>query len=186
MLMKWQRGKLVDIVTKEDGRLKYKVCFEEKRRSLMSGHHIAFDTTPDLEQLYVGARVVVRFPDHKFRPGVLSELPSRKNRLRFLVFIDDHTPLYLGLPSFHLVPCHEGLVSVVGNVGNPPPWREGGKSGTISPGAVNKPVAACVVALSSAVSDTPVTSEAPIAAETLDLHHAAVDRLYLTPLIDSV
>ncbi|KAL3043668.1 hypothetical protein OYC64_003517 [Pagothenia borchgrevinki] len=101
--MKWQRGKIVDIVTKEDGRLKYKVCFEEKGRSLVSGHHIAFDTTPDREQLYVGARVVVRFPDHKFRPGVLSELPSRKNRLRFLVFIDDHTPLYLGLPSFHLV-----------------------------------------------------------------------------------
>lgn len=69
----------------EDGRLKYKVCFEQKGRSLVSGHHIAFDTIPDLEQLYVGARVVVRFPDHKFRPGVLSELPSRKNRLRCVV-----------------------------------------------------------------------------------------------------
>ncbi|KAF3855520.1 hypothetical protein F7725_016243 [Dissostichus mawsoni] len=50
---------------------------------------------------------------------------------------------------------------------DPPPWREGGKSGTISPGAVHKPVAACVVELSSAESDTPVTSEAPTAAETL-------------------
>ncbi|KAI9542205.1 hypothetical protein NQZ68_022258 [Dissostichus eleginoides] len=48
---------------------------------------------------------------------------------------------------------------------DPPPWREGGKSGTISPGAVNKPVAACVVALSSPESDTPVTSAAPIIAE---------------------
>lgn len=103
--MRWQRGKIVDIVTREDGRLKYKVSFEEKGKSLVSGHHIAFDTTPKLEQLYVGARVVVRCQDNKFRfrPGVLSELPSRKNRLRFLVFLDDHTPVYVGLPLFHLV-----------------------------------------------------------------------------------
>lgn len=138
----------------EDGRLKYKVCFEEKGKSLVSGHHIAFDNTPKLEQLYVGARVVVRCQDNKFRfrPGVLAELPSRKNRLRcvfewvfiptcmnhqklcllleeantsfyrkskcfgkgliwcktfsfsrFLVFMDDHTPIYVGLPLFHLV-----------------------------------------------------------------------------------
>ena len=69
----------------EDGRLKYKVSFEEKGRSLVSGHHIAFDTTPRLEQLYVGARVVVKCQDNNslFRPGVLAELPSRKNRLRW-------------------------------------------------------------------------------------------------------
>ena len=76
---------LVDILLfAEDGRVKYKVSFEEKGRILVSGHHIAFDTTPKLEQLYVGARVVVRCPDNKFRfrPGVLAELPSRKNRLR--------------------------------------------------------------------------------------------------------
>ncbi|XP_029299848.1 histone-lysine N-methyltransferase SETDB1-A [Cottoperca gobio] len=103
--MRWQRGKIVEMVTKDDGRLKYKVCFEEKGKSLVSGHHIAFDTTPKLEQLYVGSRVVVRCQDNKFRfrPGVLSELPSRKNRLRFLVFMDDHTPVYIGLPLFHLV-----------------------------------------------------------------------------------
>ncbi|XP_032391096.1 histone-lysine N-methyltransferase SETDB1-B [Etheostoma spectabile] len=103
--MRWQRAKIVDIVTKEDGRLKYKVSYDEKGRSLVSGHHIAFETTPKLEQLYVGARVVVRCPDNKFRfrPGVLAELPSRKNRLRFLVFMDDHTPVYVGLPLFRLV-----------------------------------------------------------------------------------
>lgn len=103
--MKWQRGKIVDMVTKEDGRLKYKVCFEEKGKSLVSGHHIAFDTTPKLEQLYVGARVVVKCQDNKsrFQPGILAELPSRKNRLRFLVFLDHHVPIYVGLPLFHLV-----------------------------------------------------------------------------------
>ncbi|XP_039977151.1 histone-lysine N-methyltransferase SETDB1-A isoform X2 [Xiphias gladius] len=102
--MRWQRGKIVEIVTK-DGRLKYKVSFEEKGKSLVSGHHIAFDTTPKLEQLYVGARVAVQCQDNKFRfqPGILAELPSRKNRLRFLVFMDDHTPVYVGLPLLHLV-----------------------------------------------------------------------------------
>lgn len=76
----------IDIVIfAEDGRLKYKVSFEEKGRSLVSGHHIAFDTTPNLEQLYVGARVVVGSQDKsQFRPGILAELPSRKNRLRFV------------------------------------------------------------------------------------------------------
>ncbi|XP_054462225.1 histone-lysine N-methyltransferase SETDB1-A isoform X2 [Anoplopoma fimbria] len=103
--MRWQRGKILDIVTREDGRLKYKVSFEEKGKSLVSGHHLAFDTTPKLEQLYVGARVVVKCQDNKFRfrPGVLAELPSRKNRLRFLVYLDDHMPVYVGLPLFHLV-----------------------------------------------------------------------------------
>ncbi|CAG5886461.1 unnamed protein product [Menidia menidia] len=89
----------------EDGRLKYKVSFEEKGKCLVSGHHIAFDTRPKVEQLYVGARVVVRCQNNKFRfrPGILAELPSRKNQFRFLVFMDDHTPVYVGLPLFHLV-----------------------------------------------------------------------------------
>ncbi|XP_073339723.1 histone-lysine N-methyltransferase SETDB1-B-like [Pagrus major] len=103
--MRWQRGKIVEILTREDGRLKYKVNFEEKGRSLVSGHHIAYNTTPKLEQLYVGARVVVACHEQSnvFRPGIMAELPSRKNRLRFLVFQDDHVPVYVGLPAFHLV-----------------------------------------------------------------------------------
>ncbi|XP_039877207.1 histone-lysine N-methyltransferase SETDB1-B-like [Simochromis diagramma] len=103
--MKWQRGKIVEIISKEDGRLKYKVSFEEKGKILVSGHHIAFDTPPKVEHLFVGTRVVVQCQDNKFRfqPGVLAELPSRKNRFRFLVFMDDHTPVYVGLPFFHLV-----------------------------------------------------------------------------------
>ncbi|XP_041866620.1 histone-lysine N-methyltransferase SETDB1-B-like isoform X2 [Melanotaenia boesemani] len=117
--MRWQRGKIVEVVTKEDGRLKFKVGFEEKGKSLVSGHHIAFENTPKLDQLYVGARVVIQSPDDKlcFMPGILSELPSRKNRLRFLVFLDDHTPLYVGLPSLHLVckPLEDALEDIPDN-----------------------------------------------------------------------
>lgn len=103
--LRWERGKVVEVVTKEDGRVKYKVCFEQKGKSLVSRHHVALDSPPKLAQLYVGARVVVRCQVNKFRfwPGILAELPSRSNRLRFLVFIDDHTPVYVGLPLLHLV-----------------------------------------------------------------------------------
>ncbi|XP_020495940.1 histone-lysine N-methyltransferase SETDB1-B isoform X2 [Labrus bergylta] len=103
--MRWQRGKIVEIITKEDGHVKYKVQFEEKGKSLVSGHHIAFDAIPKREQLYVGARVVVNCQDNAshFQTGIMVELPSRRNRLRFLVFTDDHVPIYVGLPLLHLV-----------------------------------------------------------------------------------
>ncbi|XP_011482718.1 histone-lysine N-methyltransferase SETDB1-B isoform X2 [Oryzias latipes] len=103
--MEWKRGKIAEINTREDGRLKYKVVFEEKGKSLVSGHHIAFDSTARLAELYIGARVVVKSLEDEltYLPGVLGELPSRKNRLRFLVFVDDHTAVYVGLPLLHLV-----------------------------------------------------------------------------------
>lgn len=102
---RWQPGKILEINPKEDGRFRYKIGFEEKGRSRVSGHHIAFNSAPRLEQLYVGARVVVRCRENKFmfRPAILAELPSRRNRLRFLVIMDDHTPAYVGLPFLHLV-----------------------------------------------------------------------------------
>lgn len=103
--MKWYQGKIVELVEKEDGRIKYKVSFEETGKSLVSGHHIAFKKTPKLDELYVGARVVIRSQENKFRyqPGILCELPSRRNRLRFLVILDDHTPVYVGLPFLYII-----------------------------------------------------------------------------------
>lgn len=66
--------------------MKYKISFEDKSRSLVSGHHIAFDYSPKPEQLFVGARVVVKTKDEKpqFCPGIVAELPDRKNRMRFV------------------------------------------------------------------------------------------------------
>lgn len=85
VLFENHNGEFYSLSFAEDGRLKYKVSFEEKGKSLVSGHHIAHDTTPKLEQLYVGARVVVRSEENTslFRPGILAELPSRKNRSRY-------------------------------------------------------------------------------------------------------
>ncbi|XP_045913702.1 histone-lysine N-methyltransferase SETDB1-A [Micropterus dolomieu] len=114
--MSWKQGKVIEIVIKEDGRVKYKISFDEKGKSLVSGHHIAFDCLPKAEQLFVGARMVVKCPGDKpdkpkFCPCILAELPSRKNRMRFLVFVDDHRPFYVGLPLLHLVcrPLEEPL-----------------------------------------------------------------------------
>ncbi|XP_037548922.1 histone-lysine N-methyltransferase SETDB1-A [Nematolebias whitei] len=103
--MCWKPGKITEIITKEDGKVKYKVVFDEKGKSLVSSHHIALDCTPVVDYLVVGARVVVKCQDDQpyFKPGILAEVPGRKNRMRFLVFFDDHTPLYCGLPLIRLV-----------------------------------------------------------------------------------
>ncbi|KAL6099593.1 uncharacterized protein ACO6RY_01383 [Pungitius sinensis] len=103
--MCWQPGKILEIVTKEDGRLKYKVHFEPRGKSLVSAHHIALDYPPQLAQLLVGSRVVVKFPpdQHSFCPGVMGELPGNRNNMRFLVFMDNEIPAYVGLPSLRLV-----------------------------------------------------------------------------------
>ncbi|XP_039877201.1 dual specificity protein kinase CLK2 isoform X6 [Simochromis diagramma] len=87
----------------EDGRVKYKVNFKEKGRSLVSGHHIAFEHMPKVNELLVGARVVVRSKDDQFVPGFMAEVPSRKNRMRFLIFTDDHTPVYASLRAMNMV-----------------------------------------------------------------------------------
>lgn len=54
----------------------------------MSSHHIAFQRLPKPSTLFVGARVVVKLgPDHSyFTPGILAEVPSRKNRMRSVCF----------------------------------------------------------------------------------------------------
>lgn len=52
----------------------------------MSGHHIAFEHMPKVNELLVGARVVVRSKDDQFVPGFMAEVPSRKNRMRLVCF----------------------------------------------------------------------------------------------------
>lgn len=66
--------------------MKYKIQFESKGKSLVSGHHIAFDYMPKVDSLLVGTRVVVKHQteEGQFCPGTLAELPSRKNRMRFV------------------------------------------------------------------------------------------------------
>ncbi|XP_023151347.2 histone-lysine N-methyltransferase SETDB1-A-like isoform X2 [Amphiprion ocellaris] len=100
----WQRGTIMELITKDD-KMKYKVNFEEKGKSLVSGHHVALDDMPKVDRLFVGARVIVRsqVDEAEFLPGILAEIPTRRNRMRFLVFIDDHTPMYVGLPVLRLV-----------------------------------------------------------------------------------
>lgn len=103
--VKWESGKISEIVEKEDGTKKFKVTFEDTGKVLVSGHHIAYDAMPKLVHLSVGGRVVSKsnLKNTFFTPGILGELPSRKNHMRFLVFFDDQKTSYVALPVLRLV-----------------------------------------------------------------------------------
>ncbi|XP_033837121.2 histone-lysine N-methyltransferase SETDB1-B-like isoform X3 [Periophthalmus magnuspinnatus] len=96
----WHNGTLVAIQPSgADGVEKFKVKFE-KGKSLLSGNHIAFTFNPILENLYVGARVVAKYKDGNSEwlyAGIVAEMPSTKNRMRFLIFFDDGYASYVGL-----------------------------------------------------------------------------------------
>ncbi|XP_022055787.2 histone-lysine N-methyltransferase SETDB1-A [Acanthochromis polyacanthus] len=100
----WQRATVLEVITKDD-KMKYKVNFEEKGKTLVSGHHVALDDMPKVDRLFVGARVIVKSQgkEAEFMPGIVAEMPTRRNRMRFLVFTDDHTPMYVGLPVLRQV-----------------------------------------------------------------------------------
>lgn len=68
-----------------NGVSKYKVKFENKGKSLLSGNHVAFNYHPTLERLYVGARVVAKYKDGNqvwLYAGIVAEMPNNKNRMR--------------------------------------------------------------------------------------------------------
>ncbi|XP_024154232.1 histone-lysine N-methyltransferase SETDB1-A isoform X2 [Oryzias melastigma] len=100
--LQWKLGKIIELVTKGDGRVKYKINFDKKGKSLVSGHHIAYESRAKVDQLDIGTRVVVHRGE-EYLPGILGEIPSRKNRMRFLVFTDDGAAVYVGLPLLHIV-----------------------------------------------------------------------------------
>uniref|UniRef100_A0A8B9HIM3 SET domain bifurcated histone lysine methyltransferase 1b n=1 Tax=Astyanax mexicanus TaxID=7994 RepID=A0A8B9HIM3_ASTMX len=99
----WHRGTLVAINSVGNS-FKYKVKFENKGKSLLSGNHVAFDYHPTLERLYVGARVVAKYKDGNqvwLYAGIVAEMPNSKNRMRFLIFFDDGYASYVGLPDLY-------------------------------------------------------------------------------------
>ncbi|XP_061107841.1 histone-lysine N-methyltransferase SETDB1-B [Conger conger] len=101
----WHRGTLIAITPVGLG-FKYKVKFENKGKSLLSGNHVAFDYHPTLERLYVGARVVAKYKDGNqvwLYAGIVAEMPNSKNRMRFLIFFDDGYASYVSLPELYPV-----------------------------------------------------------------------------------
>ncbi|XP_077433066.1 histone-lysine N-methyltransferase SETDB1-B isoform X1 [Vanacampus margaritifer] len=97
----WHKGTLVAINPIGTNVYKYKVKFD-KGKSLLSGNHVAFDYNPTLESLFVGARVVAKYKDsHQMwlYAGIVAEMPSTKNQMRFLIFFDDGYASYVNLPD---------------------------------------------------------------------------------------
>ncbi|KAG7272390.1 hypothetical protein CRUP_035585, partial [Coryphaenoides rupestris] len=102
----WHRGILVAVNHVGNGMFKYKVKFDNKGKSLLSGNHVAFEYHPTLEALYVGARVVAKYKDGILSwlyAGVVAEMPNNKNRMRFLIFFDDGYASYVTLPDLYPV-----------------------------------------------------------------------------------
>uniref|UniRef100_A0A8C7NPM4 [histone H3]-lysine(4) N-trimethyltransferase n=1 Tax=Oncorhynchus mykiss TaxID=8022 RepID=A0A8C7NPM4_ONCMY len=102
----WHSGMLIAINPVGNGYSKYKVKFENKGKSLLSGNHIAFHYHPTLERLYVGARVVAKYKDGNqvwLYAGIVAEMPNNKNRMRFLIFFDDGYASYVTLPELYPV-----------------------------------------------------------------------------------
>ncbi|XP_073904275.1 histone-lysine N-methyltransferase SETDB1 isoform X2 [Castor canadensis] len=93
----WHKGTLIAIQTVGPGK-KYKVKFDNKGKSLLSGNHIAYDYHPPADKLYVGSRVVAKYKDGNqvwLYAGIVAETPNVKNKLRFLIFFDDGYASYV-------------------------------------------------------------------------------------------
>ncbi|XP_004618135.2 histone-lysine N-methyltransferase SETDB1 isoform X2 [Sorex araneus] len=93
----WHKGTLIAIQTVGPGR-KYKVKFDNKGKSLLSGNHIAYDYHPPADKLFVGSRVVAKYKDGNqvwLYAGIVAETPNVKNKLRFLIFFDDGYASYV-------------------------------------------------------------------------------------------
>ncbi|XP_065607616.1 histone-lysine N-methyltransferase SETDB1 [Cyrtonyx montezumae] len=93
----WHKGTLIAIQTVGAGK-KYKVKFDNKGKSLLSGNHIAYDYHPSLEKHCVGSRVVAKYKDGDqvwLYAGIVAETPNMKNKDRFLIFFDDGYASYV-------------------------------------------------------------------------------------------
>uniref|UniRef100_A0A8D0MFE0 Histone-lysine N-methyltransferase SETDB1 n=2 Tax=Sus scrofa TaxID=9823 RepID=A0A8D0MFE0_PIG len=93
----WHKGTLIAIQTVGPGK-KYKVKFDNKGKSLLSGNHIAYDHHPPVDKLYVGSRVVAKYKDGNqvwLYAGIVAETPNVKNKNRFLIFFDDGYASYV-------------------------------------------------------------------------------------------
>ncbi|XP_039219287.1 histone-lysine N-methyltransferase SETDB1 isoform X1 [Crotalus tigris] len=101
----WHKGTLIAIQTVGPGK-KYKVKFDNKGKSLLSGNHIAYDSHPVPEKLNVGSRVVAKYKDGNqvwLYAGIVAEMPNVKNKMRFLIFFDDGYASYVIQHELYLV-----------------------------------------------------------------------------------
>ncbi|KAM8920772.1 histone-lysine N-methyltransferase SETDB1 isoform 1-T1 [Pelodytes ibericus] len=93
----WHKGTLISIQLMGPGK-KFKVKFDNKGKSLLSGNHIAYDYHPTPEKLFVGSRVVAKYKDGNqvwLYAGIVAEPPSNKNKMRYLIFFDDGYASYV-------------------------------------------------------------------------------------------
>ncbi|KAJ6650954.1 hypothetical protein lerEdw1_001414, partial [Lerista edwardsae] len=101
----WHKGTLIAIQAAGSG-TKYKVKFDNKGKSLLSGNHIAYDYHPTVDRLQVGSRVVAKYKDGNqvwLYAGIVAETPNVKNKMRFLIFFDDGYASYVVQLELYLI-----------------------------------------------------------------------------------
>uniref|UniRef100_A0A8C5QPA6 Histone-lysine N-methyltransferase SETDB1 n=1 Tax=Leptobrachium leishanense TaxID=445787 RepID=A0A8C5QPA6_9ANUR len=101
----WHKGTLISIQMMGLGK-KFKVKFDNKGKSLLSGNHIAYDYHPPTEKLFVGSRVVAKYKDGNqvwLYAGIVAEPPSSKNKMRYLIFFDDGYASYVTQTELYAV-----------------------------------------------------------------------------------
>lgn len=69
----------------------YKVCFEDEKKDLVYGSHMAFGNSSGRDQLSVGSCVVVERENRvpRFCSGIVAELPTLKNKQRLVLFTEE-------------------------------------------------------------------------------------------------
>ncbi|ERE89867.1 aryl hydrocarbon receptor nuclear translocator-like protein, partial [Cricetulus griseus] len=106
---------------------KYKVKFDNKGKSLLSGNHIAYDYHPPADKLFVGSLVVAKYKDGNqvwLYAGIVAETPNVKNKLSvMMIIVEDIDDIYYFLTEMTSdVPSLGPTIAS----GNPGPGIQGG------------------------------------------------------------
>ncbi|XP_038050695.1 histone-lysine N-methyltransferase SETDB1-like isoform X2 [Patiria miniata] len=112
----WHDATIISIIKDNTSQQKFKLKFDSKGNSLVSGKHIAVKSFPKPSRVHVGSRVVAECESGEktsqctLYAGIVAEVPLHSNKARYLIFFDDGYTQYHGLKKIHLV--HEASDNV--------------------------------------------------------------------------
>ncbi|XP_022104789.1 histone-lysine N-methyltransferase SETDB1-like isoform X2 [Acanthaster planci] len=105
----WNNATIVNIIKDNNGQQKFKLKFDNKGGTVVSGKHISIHSYPPPSRVHVGSRVVAEYetggrtPHTSLYAGIVAEVPLHINKARYLIFFDDGFAQYLGLKKIHLI-----------------------------------------------------------------------------------
>ncbi|XP_014776504.1 histone-lysine N-methyltransferase eggless isoform X1 [Octopus bimaculoides] len=103
----WYKGIVQEVSQKERSK-KFKIKFDGKGTKVLGAKHVAFYENWNIP-IKVGSRVVAMYRDEEANPstsfyaGIVAEVPTNRNRHRFLIFFDDGYAQYCLPKEIHRV-----------------------------------------------------------------------------------